>query len=276
MLTSADVVQVVSYSLLLLNTDLHVVETSTRMQRSQFVKNTLYTIHAHTNPSAASTSGPLFGPGSGNDIGREASASMRSLDRFRDNSNSSGAYTRTGAIQNWMNTPPATLNGSPARSILGSSDPSPQRPPIRSSSTGTVASVTQARLADLELETMLKVRPIPHRVRADLSQDMYNAIKAQPVFQPLNSLTLPEARSSLSLSAGGSPYNTWNGVNRSASRRSATSTVSTSSAFKRSSIRGFGSFLGTSSLELPRPSSPTLSSSTSFSDVRSHSTLRTH
>lgn len=98
---------------------------------------------------------------------------------------------------------------------------------------------------------------------------MYGAIKAQPIFQPMNgSLTTLDGRSSISL-AGSSSYNSWNGMNRSASRRSATSTVSTSSAFKRSSIRGFNSFLGTSSLELPRSASPTPSTATSLSEVSS-------
>lgn len=100
---------------------------------------------------------------------------------------------------------------------------------------------------------------------------MYTAIKSQPIFQPLSSqLSLPEShsRSSVSLTPNSSPYATWSGVNRSASRRSATSTMSGSStAFKRSSVRGFGNFLTSSSVELARSSSPTPSAATSLSDV---------
>lgn len=99
---------------------------------------------------------------------------------------------------------------------------------------------------------------------------MYNAIKAQPIYQRTSStLSLTDSRSSVSLTPGGSPYGTWSrGVNRSASRRSATpSTMSGSSgAFKRSSMRGF-SFLGSSSVDLARSGSPTPSSTTSLNDV---------
>lgn len=111
-------------------------------------------------------------------------------------------------------------------------------------------------------------------------QDMYSAIKAQPIFQPqgstsssLSLLPTSHSRSSLSLTPGSSPYATWSGgINRSASRRSATSTMSAGSSSvynKRSSIRGFGSLLGpSSSLELTRSSSPTPSAATSIDDVR--------
>lgn len=53
--------------------------------------------------------------------------------------------------------------------------------------------------------------------------------------------------------------------------RSVSSTLGSgsSSAFKRASVRGFGSFLGASSLELARSSSPTTSFSSS-GDVSSH------
>jgi hypothetical protein len=44
-----DVVYGVAYSLLLLNTDLHVAQNNTKMSRSTFVRNTLATITAYTN-----------------------------------------------------------------------------------------------------------------------------------------------------------------------------------------------------------------------------------
>ncbi|KAL1921561.1 uncharacterized protein VTP21DRAFT_11277 [Calcarisporiella thermophila] len=44
---SADIVHAVAYSLLLLNTDLHIAELSNRMTRSEFVKNTLSTVRMH-------------------------------------------------------------------------------------------------------------------------------------------------------------------------------------------------------------------------------------
>jgi PH/SEC7 domain-containing protein len=78
----------------------------------------------------------------------------------------------------------------------------------------------------------------------DRLQDIYNAVKAQPVAQSMrSSFSLLDGRSSLSLvgnaSGASTPYNT---MHRSPSRRSASST-SNSSAFKRSSIRGINSFI---------------------------------
>jgi len=54
-LFSIDIVHAVSYSLLLLNTDLHVAELSTRMSRNQFVRNTLTTIQMQLQPTSAAT-----------------------------------------------------------------------------------------------------------------------------------------------------------------------------------------------------------------------------
>jgi PH/SEC7 domain-containing protein len=50
------VVHAVSYSLLLLNTDLHVAELTTRMSRSQFVRNTLTAIQMQFQPTPAHSS----------------------------------------------------------------------------------------------------------------------------------------------------------------------------------------------------------------------------
>lgn len=113
---------------------------------------------------------------------------------------------------------------------------------------------------------------------------MYDSIKSQPIFQPtpnsssLSTTSLLDNRSSVSLGPNtNSPYGTWNGgMNRSASRRSATSSSTmsgASSGIKRSSMRGFGSFLQNSSdfgTVGGRSTSPTPTSSTSFSDVSSY------
>jgi len=51
---NADMVHALSYSILLLNTDLHVVDTTSRMSRSQFIRNTLETVYAQLSHSAPS------------------------------------------------------------------------------------------------------------------------------------------------------------------------------------------------------------------------------
>jgi len=48
-----DIVHAVSYSLLLLNTDLHVAELTSRMSRTQFVRNTMAAIQMQLQPNSA-------------------------------------------------------------------------------------------------------------------------------------------------------------------------------------------------------------------------------
>lgn len=52
LICSKDIVHAVSYSLLLLNTDLHVAELSARMSRSQFVRNTITAIQTQFQPNS--------------------------------------------------------------------------------------------------------------------------------------------------------------------------------------------------------------------------------
>ena len=49
------VVHAVAYSLLLLNTDLHVAELSTHMSRNQFVRNTLSAIQMQVHPNGSNS-----------------------------------------------------------------------------------------------------------------------------------------------------------------------------------------------------------------------------
>ncbi|KDE08850.1 hypothetical protein MVLG_00951 [Microbotryum lychnidis-dioicae p1A1 Lamole] len=214
MFKSRDVVHAASYSLLLLNTDLHVVDTTNRMTRTQFVRNTISAIQAQVDGEGLEAKKDVFG-----------------------------------------STVKAADEDSPGMSKSESSNT------VKSAGTN---STKLGALVDEGLEPMLK--------------EMYAAIKAQPIFQPLSS-TSPSAEASLSsnsLAPGtgqhlNSPCSAWaDGVARTTSRRSANSTLSSSSvAFKRQSIRGFGGFLGasTSSADI-RSTSPTPSAATSMSDGR--------
>ncbi|CAG8735244.1 13455_t:CDS:10, partial [Gigaspora margarita] len=49
-----DIVHAIAYSLLLLNTDLHIAQVSSKMSRSQFVRNTMAAIHAQVNQAMQS------------------------------------------------------------------------------------------------------------------------------------------------------------------------------------------------------------------------------
>lgn len=242
------------------------------MTRQQFVRNTLSAIASQSDDPALSTQPALlfkpdykssdcsenvFGsPGNG-----EATKSSQSLDGLGGSRHASVVSLR--ATEDAATTPVPTVKTPSSTSIRGES---PER--YRTVRSESILTMNSNRSADTGLENLLK--------------DMYTAIKAQPIFQPQGSSTptLPSShsRSSLSLSPGSSPYATWSGaVHRSASRRSATSTMSagSSSAYKRSSVRGFGSLLGaSSSVELPRSSSPTPSTATSIDDVRQSLVVR--
>ncbi|GAA6028264.1 hypothetical protein JCM8097_006946 [Rhodosporidiobolus ruineniae] len=291
---SADVVHAVSYSLLLLNTDLHVVDTTTRMTRPQFIRNTLEAIRAQTDledeviqtplsPTRLfSSPNPSVAEGTAEDSSvfgsHEAAASHKSVDRPRTAASvrsGSGVLGKDSPSSSTLNLPvspptsrPATASGSPVKP--------PAAIPIRSESSATVNSTLSSKSLEANLQAALK--------------DMYNAIKSQPIYQSSGSSAsalhlpggeTPAGRPSFSLAPGNSPYATWgagsNPVSRAASRRSGvgpgTSTVSVGSgsagsSYKRSSIRGMGAFLGagSSSLELTRSTSPTPSTNTSLSD----------
>lgn len=249
------------------------------MTKNQFVRNTLSAISMQADdPEVDTTPALLFCSTTRDDsepvdnvFGGDASTSRKSLDQ---------TMSRNGSVVSWT---ASTPGGSPKLTRDSPHHSHQQVNVLRNESSATVNSSGSQRSLDAALESTLKVRSaFPSQARKNalltlsshLLQEMYTAIKVQPIFQPLSStLSLPEShsRSSVSLTASSSPYATWNGVNRSASRRSATSTISGSSAaFKRSSVRGFGNFLGTnSSIELGRSSSPTPSAATSISDVRS-------
>ncbi|GAA5926050.1 uncharacterized protein JCM15063_005194 [Sporobolomyces koalae] len=300
--SSADVVHAVSYSLLLLNTDLHVVDTTTRMTRQQFIRNTLSAIQAQTGiePEDETPFSPTLSEieaGTEGMLGMISEApneSRNSPERPRTAGGGGGSSSTIGGKRPstagaGTDSPASSLRnypgGSPNQSRVtlvnhGASTDSPSRSATmtglglsqRSESVVTVGSMGSNKSIEANLQVVLK--------------DMYNAIRSQPIYQSASSSTLnlptPDgstSRPSLSLTPGNSPYSTWSGgVNRSASRRSGTSTAASSQVYgtsttssKRSSVRGFGSLLGSSgagnsSLDLMRSTSPTPSTSTSLSD----------
>ncbi|GAA5916121.1 hypothetical protein JCM6882_003942 [Rhodosporidiobolus microsporus] len=299
---SAEVVHAVSYSLLLLNTDLHVVDTTTRMTRQQFIRNTIEAIKAQAgdseviqtplapallfsspNPSVAADdatdSNAVFGS-------PEASSSRKSLERPRTATSIKSTSARSATGSGAKDSPASSTLHLPASPVLSRSGTSaatdsPTKPPASSSGAATTPMRSESLLT---VNSTISNKSLEANLQATL-KDMYNAIKSQPIYQSAggsssasaSALNLPGGeysggRPSLSLTPGNSPYATWSGgVNRSASKRSgATSTLSVgsgSSSYKRSSVRGMGALLGaSSSLELARSSSPTPSTNTSLSD----------
>jgi len=156
------VVHAVSYSLLLLNTDLHVAELSTRMSRNQFVRNTLAAIQTQLQPAPVSEL-------STTDLTYDDCGSIRGSDVTETAVTATITRTnRSGSLTSWNSGSREVVSGLPSGI---SSVTSPVRPSNGStpsiqisltqesrnlSSSGT--SVTYGRQWENEMESLLKVR----------------------------------------------------------------------------------------------------------------------
>ncbi|KAH8119341.1 hypothetical protein DFH11DRAFT_1501723 [Phellopilus nigrolimitatus] len=212
---SASVVHAVSYSLLLLNTDLHVAELAQRMSRSQFVRNTLSAIQMQIRPSGggrASTPELTYDDessirGVGSD-GSEVGAST-----LRNRAQRSGSVTSWNSVsRDFVNTPATTPNSGTSQTQLNGSNTSIHEPRIK---TPSVPSVIYGRHFDSDMESLLK--------------EMYTAIKTQQILQPINHSSI-ERGSTSSLSP--------NALLRNGSRRGQNDRVAN---LKRGSMRGIQS-----------------------------------
>lgn len=229
---SANIVHAVSYSLLLLNTDLHVADLSTRMSRNQFVRNTLTAIQTQLNPSS-----PEIQSSSSADLAAydDCSVPAGSDDATSDGASRTVRSKRSDSITSWnsvsrdMPTTPsnASVMNASTTSFQNGQDAGP-------SSSGQ----TYGRAWEIEMETLLK--------------EMYNAIKSQQILQPVASSM---GRTSMSsLSPGGA------GLSRNRSLR--TGQPDRLTTLKRGSIRGLQSILSAQSGASP------YSSNSSFTDGR--------
>ncbi|KAI0305683.1 hypothetical protein B0F90DRAFT_1815266 [Multifurca ochricompacta] len=222
---NSGVVHAVAYSLLLLNTDLHVADLATRMSRGQFVRNTLFTIQMQLQPnlSVQGSSSDLMqsdrdadslrGPGSeGSDIGTNT---VRSQPKRSDSITSWNSITRDAALANLFVGSSATVSTTPLPNDSTASVPASTTSVSEAKTPSTlVSSVVYDRSWESDVESLLK--------------EMYNAIKSQQVLQPLGSRT---STSSL----------TPNAPLRNRSLRTQQDRLTT---FKRGSIRGIQSILG--------------------------------
>ncbi|KAG5645208.1 hypothetical protein DXG03_006726 [Asterophora parasitica] len=205
---SANIVHAVSYSLLLLNTDLHVADLTTRMSRSQFVRNTLAAVQMQLQPSPPPPTDLSMSDLTYDDCssvkgtpneGSEVTRSKRS-----DSITSWNSVSREGIIS--IPIVQKDANGStPSVQLSTAHEPRTSINPV------------YGRGWETDMETLLK--------------EMYNAIKSQQILQPLNSSV---ARSSSSLSPGGAT------MLRNRSLRSQPDRLTT---LKRGSIRGLQSII---------------------------------
>ncbi|CAK5265616.1 unnamed protein product [Mycena citricolor] len=207
---SANIVHAVSYSLLLLNTDLHVADLATRMSRSQFVRNTLTAIQMQLQtisirPSITDQDSISLRGGRTESMDSTPPATMRSK--------------RSDSITSWHSVSKDAL-----AAVAAMNDPAANgsTPSVHVSASGhearsSVSSIVYGRGWEMEMENLLK--------------EMYNAVKSQQILQPLNT-----SRSSV-----GTPGLGPGTMLRNRSQRGPPDRLAT---LKRGSIRGLQSILG--------------------------------
>lgn len=255
----AGVVHAVSYSLLLLNTDLHIADLSSHMSRAQFVRNTLFAINDQVRPPASAATSPSTSQPSPNPYARASTPDLtshtdgtprRSGESSSDRAPSTlrkGRSKRSGSIHSWKSDREGLggIFGNASTPTLLSSPVGTHAPPSPAAQDRQIApksssnSFVYNRNWENEMENLLKVGHFSCRLSTYLMihallQDMYNAVKAQQILQPAPSLERP-SMSSLT------PASTL--VGRSRSQRSYGGTA----ALKRGSIRGIQTLLGSQS-----------------------------
>ncbi|GAA97747.1 uncharacterized protein L969DRAFT_55427 [Mixia osmundae IAM 14324] len=223
LLHSVDLIHAVVYSILLLNTDLHVVESTTRMSRNQFVRNTMSAIYEQ--PEAQRTVDAM-GDARKNAIDKWT-ASLAQTDGTMHRS-SSASSALSGGQDSVLDADPADQSMSSAKSNL-------QPAALRRGSTDDASNRQEVepftKAWDVHMESLLR--------------DLFQSIRSKPVYQ--NSAHADDA-SSMSSRPGStlSPtptHTTWSGVTRVPSKSSHAASISGSernvrSNYKRTSMRG--------------------------------------
>lgn len=210
---SANIVHAVSYSLLLLNTDLHVADLVTRMSRNQFVRNTVTAIQMQIQPSSPAS------PDSMDD--QDSLRSENTVEGYHRNK-------RSDSITSWNSISRETVLGATLASpCLTSSDigesPNGSTPSVSvSQPQESKAAAPNTRLYGKDWEDEL----------ASLLKEMYTAIKNQQILQPLGSSMSRSSSSSLSPGSA---------IARNRSLRAQPDRLA---SFKRGSIRGLQSLMG--------------------------------
>jgi hypothetical protein len=236
---SPGVVHAVVYSILLLNTDLHIADIANRMSRSQFVRNTMTAVQMQNHPSRY---------GSSPDLDDDNSSGPMTTTSDSTETQSLARSKRSGSIASWNSISKDTFMSSPAVSSAVST----AQPSLNSSTTSfqhssgpeskppstAPSSVTFDRSWEIDMEGLLKVANL-WCLESSLSltgfcQEMYTAIKSQQILQPLGTTFMARVSTS-SLSPGAAHL-----IGRNRSYRGPSDRLTT---LKRGSIRGIQSIL---------------------------------
>ena len=210
-LPPTDVVHAVSYSILLLNTDLHVADLSTRMSRGQFVRNTLTAIQMQLQPSSYRGSTIDVSPDDwssvrgGSDVSDSVPTAVRRIKRS-DSMTSWSSVTRDGLGSVFTQASSGQLSTTPSDTPAQTSG---RQTPINSSRVSVISSGQESRANDngpfvhdrkweSEMEDMLKVRAhlyvglscfLPHNTRKSTTQS--RATKSCSRSAPINGYRPP-------------------------------------------------------------------------------------
>lgn len=149
------VVHAASYSLLLLNTDLHVAELASRMSRSQFVRNTLAAIRMQIRPNGTERSStPELTYDDGSSIRGMGSDVSEIGARSRGGRSASVTSWNSGS-RDFVNTPATTPNSGSSQTQLNGSSTSVLE--SRTKNAG-IPPVVYGRNFEIDMENLLKVR----------------------------------------------------------------------------------------------------------------------
>ncbi|GAB1525710.1 hypothetical protein RhiTH_008873 [Rhizoctonia solani] len=240
---SPSIVHAIAYSLLLLNTDLHIAELTSHMSKNQFVRNTWAVIQDQIRAPELPKSP---GSGSGSTVMEPLKSPINiergqfSQEQLRSQAHLAGESTpelvldedesqlgdgsehltrkqRSGSLNSWR-------SGSREGQLpMNTSNPSVTDASDPKTPTGSMHAVVSVRGWDSEMEMLLK--------------EMYNSVKHQQILQPLTGLSPPE-RQSMSLSPGMTT------LSRTRSQRSHVGAGGDRiTSLKRGSIRGLQSLL---------------------------------
>ena len=155
-----DIVHAVSYSLLLLNTDLHVAELQTRMSRTQFVRNTITAIQMQLQPTSSarlSTSDLTYDDCSSSVRGAGSDETEMMTRSKRSDSIKSWNSLPREAVFSLPVSPATTQSGQLDTPLTNGSTPSVQISNGHEQPTSSRQPQIHGRAWESDLETLLKV-----------------------------------------------------------------------------------------------------------------------
>ncbi|GAA5964713.1 hypothetical protein JCM3765_004365 [Sporobolomyces pararoseus] len=233
--SSPDVVHAVSYSMLLLNTDLHVVDQSgsSRMTRNQFVRNTLNAIfdQADQTTTTEEPGGEVFNPG------KEGSRPTTATSTTTTGVNGLGSSQRSESALTVGSTSSQKSLEINLQLVLKDMYNAIRNQPIYQTSSSSFTTDDGSGGGGASSST-LNLSNLNSSSRPSLSLSP-TATTTQGSYSPYSNLS-----NSSMIGGGGFNNNNRNNVGSNSIRRTATTSSSNSNSNKRSSVRGFGALLG--------------------------------